>query len=789
MYFNILKKDLKRKRTMNIILLLFAILASMFVSSGINNVVTVLNGTEYYFDKAGVGDYIVVTQKGDNGMRNLLDNSNNVSSYVSDKFLLLGKSAILVHGNEIVSENNANFLQGYSNEGIKFFTMDNKELKGVKSGEIYVPVGFLEKNHVSLNDVIEVNCYGINEKYKIAGEFKDALFGSEMMGNTRMIISKDDYEKIENNENIESINDYTGYMFYINTNNQKELKKEISNVPNILFDGNRDMLKLCYIMEIIIALIVLVLSVVLCIVSFVLLKFVITFTINEDIREIGVMKAIGVKNRKIRSIYIFKYLFISLVGGVIGFFVGIPFGNFLIKTVSEKMVLGQDFGILLNVVGVAIVIIIMTGFAYRFTAKIKKFSPVDAIRDGQVGERFSKKTKINLSKSKLKNEIFIAINDVISAPKRFITIILSFIICLLFVFGVVLVSDTMKSDRLIGTFGKKSDIYITDSKFMKLELMGKNGDKLLDESIADIENDLEKLNMPGKVTMEVWYKYPLIIEGNAYSATFQQNKRTKTSDYDYLEGTAPENEDEIAITEQISKEYDIKIGDTVTIDFGIEKKECMVVGYFQTMNQLGSVIRLHQNAPTSMEYASAMMSYQIDFKDKASEKENNKRINILKNYYDIKDVFDAKGYCNDCMGVADTMDSIAKLLMLITCIVVVLVTILMERSFISNETSQIALLKAVGFKNSFIIKWQVYRFLIVTVISEFLAIIFTYPVTKLWCDPIFKQMGATDVKYLFKPVSLLIIYPGIILVINILAVFLTALYINKITSKDVRNIE
>lgn len=41
MYLNILKKDLKRKKTMNMILLVFIILATMFVASGLNNVFTV----------------------------------------------------------------------------------------------------------------------------------------------------------------------------------------------------------------------------------------------------------------------------------------------------------------------------------------------------------------------------------------------------------------------------------------------------------------------------------------------------------------------------------------------------------------------------------------------------------------------------------------------------------------------------------------------------------------------------------------------------------------------------
>ena len=44
MLFRILKKDLKRKKVMNAILLCFILLATMFVASGISNVVSVMNG-------------------------------------------------------------------------------------------------------------------------------------------------------------------------------------------------------------------------------------------------------------------------------------------------------------------------------------------------------------------------------------------------------------------------------------------------------------------------------------------------------------------------------------------------------------------------------------------------------------------------------------------------------------------------------------------------------------------------------------------------------------------------
>ena len=215
----------------------------------------------------------------------------------------------------------------------------------------------------------------------------------------------------------------------------------------------------------------------------------------------------------------------------------------------------------------------------------------------------------------------------------------------------------------------------------------------------------------------------------------------------------------------------------------------MIVAYFQTMNNLGNLIRLHEEAPTDLEYGSSLMAFQINFDDHPSDRVIQKRIEKIKELYGIEGVLDAAGFCSDCIGVVDTMDAVSKLLMVITIVVVVLVTILMERSFISDETGQIALLKAIGFKDRTIILWHVYRFMIVAFFSELLAVIFTVPVTKLWCDPIWNMMGASHVKYYFNPLTLMVIYPGIILGITLMTTFVTALYTRKIKSRDIVNIE
>ena len=53
MYFGILKRDLKRKKTMNTILLIFMILSVMFVSSSVNTMLSVMSATDRFLDLSG----------------------------------------------------------------------------------------------------------------------------------------------------------------------------------------------------------------------------------------------------------------------------------------------------------------------------------------------------------------------------------------------------------------------------------------------------------------------------------------------------------------------------------------------------------------------------------------------------------------------------------------------------------------------------------------------------------------------------------------------------------------
>lgn len=408
MYLNILKRDLKRNRTMNIILLLFVILAAMFVASGLNNVVTILNGTDYFFEKAGLLDYMIFTQSGDGGVGELLENSTSVSNFREEHCIWGSNDDVTVNGKKLSTKNNTLVLQSLEKDQLHFFLPDNEQLTQVKQGEIYITSGMLAKNHAKVGDALRIQVQDVDMTFRIAGEIKDALLGSEMMGNTRLVMNSEDYQVFARSEKVKP---YEGRIFHVATDDTKALASELTRASNILFSSDRSTIKMAYVMNMIVAMVVLVLSICLIIVSFVILRFVIAFTIQGEYREIGVMKAIGIKNSRIRRLYIVKYCAMAFVGGVTGFALSIPFGNMLIASVSAKMVLGNDNGHGINAIGTVLVIVLMVWVAYLCTGNVKKLTPVDAIRSGQTGERYRKKSGYRLGRSHVQASFYMAVND------------------------------------------------------------------------------------------------------------------------------------------------------------------------------------------------------------------------------------------------------------------------------------------------------------------------------------------------------------------------------------------
>lgn len=240
------------------------------------------------------------------------------------------------------------------------------------------------------------------------------------MGVHRYLLSSNDFEELMKESGLPY-----GEVFSVETDNLKEFEKAYYNEEfQVIFGGNQSLIKTAYIMDMVIAAVLLLVSVCLILISVVMLRFIIIFTVNQDYKEIGIMKSIGVPNTTIRKLYVVKYLVIAFVGALLGFIAGVPFGKMLLAQVMENIVIREgDSGMLFQLAVSVLTAVVITGLAYRSTGKIKKMSPMDAIRSGNNGERFKKKGILKLSRFVGKATTFMACNDVLCDWKKYVALL------------------------------------------------------------------------------------------------------------------------------------------------------------------------------------------------------------------------------------------------------------------------------------------------------------------------------------------------------------------------------
>ena len=126
MYLNILKRDLKRKKTMNVILLIFVMLSAMFMASSVNNILAVTNGLDFFFEKADMADYYVLALDNDGKeFKEALDGSASVTDYRREETLFTSGKNIEIDGELLNSLSRAALFMSVDNAKINYFAPDN----------------------------------------------------------------------------------------------------------------------------------------------------------------------------------------------------------------------------------------------------------------------------------------------------------------------------------------------------------------------------------------------------------------------------------------------------------------------------------------------------------------------------------------------------------------------------------------------------------------------------------------------------------------------------------------
>ena len=104
MNVRMLKKDLRRKKSINLILLVFIFLSTMFIAGSLNNFTVIMNGVEHFMEQSRIRDFLIVTKGGgpdelsenDKDIEEFLENQGQVEHFTVDEELFFSDNQLKV---------------------------------------------------------------------------------------------------------------------------------------------------------------------------------------------------------------------------------------------------------------------------------------------------------------------------------------------------------------------------------------------------------------------------------------------------------------------------------------------------------------------------------------------------------------------------------------------------------------------------------------------------------------------------------------------------------------------
>lgn len=793
MFLKILKKDLKRKKSMNIILFIFMIMASMLIASSINMLYTTINAMDSYMEEANTADNIILAnadEENDKKMEEWLSSNDLIVESQLEKLTLITAKNIKIPSQYKEYEDDRTLVMSkVSQKYNQIFNEKNKKFH-LNEGEIALPITIVESYGLKIGDEITIKIEDINKKLKLVHFVKDAAFGSGFMGMKRIFLSDSDMEDFDKLvESIKHVNMWS--IIKDDDASIEQVDKDFSKTSIIsVFTFNKDLIAFSYVMDLILAAMMIIVSIFLIFISFLILRFTIVFTIEEDFKEIGIMKAIGLKNKRIKSIYMVKYFAITLIGGIIGFILSIPFANYLLKSVSNHIVMKTTyFNYVLSVISIVFIIFITVTFCNLCTRKMNKLSAIDAIRQGSIGERFSNSRILKLHKlNHTKTPYFLAVSDILSGFRRFVILMITFIAGTALIIIPSNIINTLNSTSILNLFGfSKFDFYVDSSDYIVNCLDG-TVNELIDKMDEIKQNAKDKgVNVEVHPEINITYKVYADDKEESKSIMCIQAPNFSTDNYTYLRGTAPKIENEVAITTVLAKYYDLGIGDTIHCIIDDKDKEFVVTSLYQCMNNLGYEMRFSEKFIVNLKDSSGLVIVG-NIKNEQSNKKA--ALNILKEAFPDLELKDNQAYLEASLGtIVGQLDLIKYLILILVLGINFLITCLLVRMLIVKEIPEIAILKSIGFKNIDIRKWQVARITIILVISIMIGTLFANLTGNFFASGVFGMMGANQITLVIKPLQVYVIYPTLILIVTIFAVITSLSQIRKTQVWEINNQE
>ena len=582
-----------------------------------------------------------------------------------------------------------------------------KEFENLNDSEICVP--YYLKDTIKVGDSLHMKVGSDFKEFTVKGYVEHLYFATAMnVSGYYCIVSHNDFETFESN----AMKDMKGSFIYCQVSEGTDIDAYDKAVQH-LFDGQKTPSTVAYpLMEMatlatadIASAIVLLFTIILVGLALIIMHFSIKNFIEMNIQNIGLLQATGYSAKALRFSCVMEEMLICGVATALAIGLGCLITTPLNALEGSLMGLSAFSGIcvpalIATLIGIPVAVFLGTLVASR---SYKKLTVLESLRSGIQNHNF-KKNHFALEKSSLPLSLALSGKQILGRPKK--NIFIALIIALL-------TFSTLQGFTIYQNFALEQE------SLLKLV-----GFEAADVQCTCSENPqiVDLLNADPRVERTLLMRSMSNIEvrsaEKSTSLGIDAYNDVDSLQYEFiLEGRVPQNENEIVLTIVNSKKLDAKVGDVVNV-VNPQTGEAIpytVCGIDQKINNMGNKALLSDAGIKRLDPEHKYVDCLIFLKEGVSVKDFQREWSKLYPKEAFILVDDLIGSTIDTLVSA--MSAICFIFVALTCFVVILTEILLTRSQIIRERSELGVSKAIGYTSGELIRRMIMSTLPVVVIG------------------------------------------------------------------------
>lgn len=787
MFFKMLINDIKREKGLNIILAVFMVAASTLVVICGIQIYSFLMKDSYSHKVCNSSDYILafsvsrdVKEEMEERFDNILAGEENVENYELLDIIPIDANCIDLQDfkeESVDSYFEARYVieKQSMDENLTFDLMD-KPFQ-VENGTVALPQFIKDISGVDVGDSVWITTQiGNTYEFEISHIYKEPMSGSTY----RILLSDADFALLEEESFLLGIKctvnvrnnelNLLDFMNQIAAPLSKEFGYENKSFyymqARIDYGMDDDALQMF-----IIACFMLIISVFMILIILMTIRFTMISAIEDQKKELGVMKAIGVESIEFRMLFAAKYIGFSIFSGILGVVIGIPLSKRLLIMFCKNRIAPPLSKMILVGIGAAILIIlIIVVFSVLILKRLDKISIIEVLHGRDKGESFKGTSGFYLNgKKKMPVFTYLSLSDIRHKMKKYLVLVAAYTLGLLVILCTIHLKDSVLSKRF-ERYAMLMDIdfYLDFNEEMSDYYYQKTGDFY--HMMEKINEELETADIPAKchVMHNTYGKYRSA-DGGEKSIEMMYGDYD-VNNFDYREGSAPKLENEIALTYATARDEGYKIGDVITITYDTYAedrltrkpvtREFIICGFIDYLEWYGfkGILCSSDGVWDDAE----VVSYEI----MAPEEEKSMYFERIEELFGAENVKTFDEMIEKEMKTYKLTFSLLQYVMCsISLLVIILITYLYESILLAKETPELALLKSMGFEDFTIRRIRMLRSLFILIISMLFAYGIHLTLGQLFISKLFEVLDLTGFRYVINPWKTYLFIPVILIII------------------------